>query len=138
MVRNFGYTEEGYLKRHQLASGAVREYEWARYTIPEKRPTPRRADGTPYRLPPLLEPQPDHEWRVVRHWGSDGEEYKFEYNLEEGETLVTDGLGRIDRYFWGPLYDVYKHVDALGNCWQAEIVAGQLVKRTDPQGGEWG
>lgn len=138
VVRNFGYTEQGYLKRHQLASGAVREYEWARYTIPEKRPTPRRADGTPYRLPPLLEPQPDHEWRVVRHWGSDGEEYQFEYNLEEGETLVTDGLGRIDRYFWGPLYDVYKHVDALGNCWQAEIVAGQLVKRTDPQGGEWG
>lgn len=137
VVRRFSYTEEGYLKRHQLASGAVREYEWERYTIPEKRPLPVRANGTPYRLPPLLEPQPDHEWRVVRHWGSDGEEYKFEYNLEEGETLVTDGLGRIDRYFWGPLYDVYKHVDALGNCWQAEIVAGQLVKRTDPQGGEW-
>lgn len=137
-VRHFSYTKEGYLKRHQLASGAVREYEWERYTIPEKRPLPVRADGTPYRLPPLLEPQPDHEWRVIRHWGSDGEGYKFEYNLEEGETLVTDGLGRIDRYFWGPLYDVYKHVDALGNCWQAEIIAGQLVKRTDPQGGEWG
>lgn len=137
VVRHFSYTEEGYLKRHQLASGAVREYEWERYTIPEKRPLPVRADGTPYRLPPLLEPQPDHEWRVIRHWGSDGEEYKFEYNLEEGETLVTDGLGRIDRYSWGPLYDVYKHVDSLGNCWQAEIIAGQLIKRTDPQGGEW-
>lgn len=137
VVRRFSYTEAGYLKRHQLASGAVREYEWERYTTPEKRPTPRRADGTSYRLPPLLEPQPDHEWRVIRHWGSDGEEYQFEYNLEEGETLVTDGMGRTDRYFWGPLYDVYKHVDALGNCWQAEIIAGQLIKRTDPQGGEW-
>jgi YD repeat-containing protein len=137
VVRRFSYTEEGYLKRHQLASGAVREYEWECYTIPEKRPLPVRADGTPYRLPPLLEPQPDHEWRVVHHWGSDGEEYRFKYNLEEGETLVTDGLGRTDRYLWGPLYDVYKHVDALGNCWQAEIIAGQLIKRTDPQGGEW-
>ncbi|MBI6926736.1 PAAR/RHS domain-containing protein [Pseudomonas putida] len=137
VIRRFGYTKEGYLRRHQLASGAVREYAWERFTIPEKRPSPVRADGTPYRLPPLLEPQPDHEWRVIRHWGSDGEDYQFEYNLEEGKTLVTDGLGRIDRYFWGPLYDVYKHVDALGNCWQAEIIAGQLVARTDPQGGKW-
>ncbi len=32
------------------------------------------------------------------------------------------------------MYDVYKHVDALGNCWQAEVVAGQFVKRTDRQG----
>ncbi|WP_409260364.1 DUF6531 domain-containing protein [Pseudomonas putida] len=137
VVRRFSYTEDGYLKRHQLASGAVREYAWACYAIPEKRPAPRRADGTPYRLPPLLEPQPDHEWRVIRHWGSDGEDYQFAYNLEQGETLVTDSLGRQDRYFWGPLYDVYKHVDALGNCWQAEIISGQLIKRTDPQGGEW-
>ncbi|SPO56404.1 protein of unknown function [Pseudomonas sp. JV551A1] len=35
------------------------------------------------------------------------------------------------------MYDVYKHVDAMGNCWQAEIIPGQLIKRTDPQGGEW-
>ena len=61
----------------------------------------------------------NHEWRVVRHRGSDGDEYKFEYNLEEGDPLVTDGQGRTDRYLWGPLYDVYKHVDALGNCWRA-------------------
>ena len=35
------------------------------------------------------------------------------------------------------MYDVYKHVDAMGNCWQTEIIPGQLIKRTDPQGGEW-
>lgn len=121
----------------QATSGAVREYEWARFAIPEKRPAPKRLDGTPYRLPPLLEPQPDHEWRVIRHWGSDGEEYRFEYNLEAGETLVTDNLGRRDHYYWGPLYEVYKHIDPQGNCWLAEVIAGQLIKRIDPQGGEW-
>lgn len=56
-VRRFTYTPEGYLNSHQLASGAVRQYEWARFSIPEIRPTPKRADGTPYRMPPLLEPQ---------------------------------------------------------------------------------
>ncbi|MFP3865257.1 RHS repeat-associated core domain-containing protein [Pseudomonas capeferrum] len=136
-VRRFTYTPEGYLNSHQLASGAVRQYEWARFSIPEIRPTPKRADGTPYRMPPLLEPQPDHEWRVIRHWGSDGEEYQFAYDLELGETRVTDNLGRQDHYYWGPLYEVHKHIDALGNCWQAEVIAGQLIKRVDPQGGEW-
>ena len=96
VVRRFTYTAEGYLNSHQVASGAVREYEWARFAIPENRPTPKRADGTGYQLPPLLEPQPDHEWRVTRHWGSDGEEYRFEYDLERGETHVTDSLGRQD------------------------------------------
>ncbi|MGX1021512.1 RHS repeat-associated protein [Pseudomonas sp. Y3 TE3536] len=136
-VRRFTYTAEGFLNSHQLASGAVREYQWERFAISEERPTPERADGTPYRLPPLLEPQPDHEWRVVRHWGSDGEAYEFTYDLERGETRVTDSLGRQDLYYWGPLYEVYKHIDALGNCWQAETIAGQLTKRIDPQGGEW-
>jgi len=137
LVRRFTYTAEGYLNSHQLASGAVRQYEWAKFLVPAKRPIPQRADGTPYRLPPLLEPQPDHEWRVVRHWGSDGEEYRFEYNLEDGETVVTDSLGRKDHYYWGPLYEVYKHVDPLGQCWQEEIIAGQLIRSIDPQGGEW-
>lgn len=137
LIRRFTYNTEGYLDSHQLASGAVRQYEWERFSIPTKRPMPKSADGTPYSLPPLLEQQPDHEWRVIRHWGSDGEEYRFEYNLEDGETFVTDSLGRQSRYYWGPMYEVYKYIDPLGNCWQEEIVAGQLVKSTDPQGGEW-
>ncbi|MFK0092372.1 RHS repeat-associated core domain-containing protein [Pseudomonas sp. NPDC090592] len=137
LIRRFTYNTEGYLNSHQLASGAVRHYEWEKFTIPTKRPTPKRADGTPYSLPPLLEQQPDHEWRVVRHWGTDGEEYRFEYNLEDGETFVTDSLGRQSRYHWGPMYEVYKYIDPLGNSWQEEIIAGQLVKSIDPQGGEW-
>ena len=48
-----------------------------------------------------------------------------------------DSLGRTDQYFWGPLYEVYKHIDPLGHCWQDEMLAGQLLKTTDPQGGEW-
>ncbi|WP_205299840.1 RHS repeat-associated core domain-containing protein [Pantoea sp. Tr-811] len=137
LIRRFTYNTEGYLNSHQLASGAVRQYEWEKFSIPTKRPTPKRADGTPYSLPPLLEQQPDHEWRVIRHWGSDGEEYRFEYNLEDGETFVIDSLGRQSRYYWGPMYEVYKYIDPLGNCWQEEIVAGQLLKSIDPQGGEW-
>ena len=44
---------------------------------------------------------------MIRHWGSDGEEYRFEYNLAAGETLqlnlqlsamLTDG-GNDDFYF---------------------------------------
>ncbi|WP_241805390.1 hypothetical protein [Pseudomonas putida] len=73
-IRRFTYTPECYLNNHQRASGAVREYEWARLASPEVGPAPKRLNGTPYRLPLLLEPQPDHEWRVIRHWGSDGEE----------------------------------------------------------------
>ena len=137
LIRRFTYTAEGYLNSHQLASGALREYEWARFAIPKKRPPAKRADGTPYHPPMPLEPQSDHEWRVIRHWGSDGEEYRFEYDLQAGETVVTDGLGRRDHYFWGPFYEIYKHVDPLGNCWQEEIIAGQLVRSTDPQDGEW-
>jgi RHS repeat-associated protein len=137
VVRRFTYTAEGYLSSHQLASGAIRHYEWSRFTIPCKRPTPMRADGSPYHLPPLLEPQPSHEWRVIRHWGSDGEAYRFEYDLVGGQTRVTDSLGRQDHYYWGSMYEVYKYIDPLGNCWQEEIIAGQLISSTDPQGGEW-
>ncbi|WP_370526519.1 hypothetical protein, partial [Pantoea sp. Ap-967] len=32
---------------------------------------------------------------------------------------------------------MYKYIDPLGNCWQEEIVAGQLLKSIDPKGGEW-
>ena len=45
------------------------------------------------------------------------------------------GLGLHRQQFWGPL--VYKHIDPLGHCWQDEMLAGQLLKTTDPQGGKW-
>ena len=45
------------------------------------------------------------------------------------------GPGLHRQQFWGPL--VYKHIDPLGHCWQDEMLAGQLLKTTDPQGGKW-
>lgn len=63
-----------------------------------------------------------------RHWGSDGEDYHFQYDLAKGETLVVDSLGREERYYWGTLYADYRHSDLL---------AGQLRKTTAPQGVEW-
>jgi len=35
---------------------------------PKQRLYPFHADGITYTLPPLLESQLDHEWRVTRHW----------------------------------------------------------------------
>lgn len=137
VLRRFIYTPERYMSSHTLPTGATRHYAWASFEAPEQRPQPVRADGTPYTLPPLLEPQPDHEWRVTRHWGSDGEDYHFHYDLVKGETRVVDSLGREERYYWGAFYEVYHHIDALGQCWHSDLLAGQLLKPTDPQGGEW-
>jgi hypothetical protein len=71
---------------------------------------------------------------LIKQWCS--VTYRFEYDLEKGETRVTDSLGRQDHYYWGPFYKIYKHIDPLSNCWQEEIIAGQLMKSVDPQGGE--
>lgn len=136
-VRQFSYTSHGYMASHTLASGATREYEWAWFVTPEQGPQPRYLDGTPYTLPPQLETQPEGQWRVVRHWGSDGEDYQFTYDLEQGHTHVIDSLGREEHYYWGPLSEVYKYVDAAGNCWQNEIIAGQTLRSIDPLGREW-
>ena len=137
VLRRFTYTAQGHLDSHTLPSGATRQYQWQRFEVPAQRPQSVRADGSLCKFPPLLEPQPDHEWRVIRHWGSDGEEYRFEYNLEKGETHVTDSLGRQDHYYWGPFYEIYKHIDPMGHCWQEDVLSGQLLKSIDPQGGGW-
>jgi YD repeat-containing protein len=137
VLRSFTYTAQGYLDSHTLPSGAIRQYQWQRFEVPAQRPQSVRADGSLCKFPPLLEPQPDHEWRVIRHWGSDGEDYRFGYDLEKGETRVTDSLGRQDHYYWGPFYEIYKHIDPMGHCWQEDVLSGQLLKSIDPQGGEW-
>ncbi|CRM52155.1 Cell wall-associated polypeptide CWBP200 [Pseudomonas sp. 58 R 3] len=137
VLRRFTYTAHGYLDSHTLPSGATRQYQWQRFEVPAQRPQSVRADGSLYKFPPLLEPQPSHEWRVIRHWGSDGEDYRFEYDLKKGETRVTDSLGRQDHYHWGPFYEIYKHIDPMGHCWQEDVLSGQLLKSIDPQGGEW-
>ncbi|WP_082420913.1 MULTISPECIES: RHS repeat-associated core domain-containing protein [unclassified Pseudomonas] len=128
VLRRFSYTPEGLMASHTLASGATFHYQWQRFAaVP--RPTPN--------LPPLLEPQPAHEWRVIRHWSEDGEDYHFHYDLAQSHTEVTDSLGRKDHFEWGPLHEVLVYVDPLGQRWQEEVVQGQLLASIDPQGAEW-
>ena len=132
--RRFTYTAEGLMASHVLPTGAERFYAWSLFNTPERRPPPCHVGD---RLPPMLEPVSLQEWRVVRQWGSEGEEYRFEYDLEQGITRVTDGLGREDRYRWGPFYEVYEHIDALGQCWRDDIRMGRLLGSCDPQGNQW-
>ncbi|WP_167335971.1 RHS repeat-associated core domain-containing protein [Pseudomonas parafulva] len=128
VLRRFSYDAEGLMTRHTLTSGASFHYQWSRFAS-----QPRQAPD----LPPLLEPQPDHEWRVVHHWSDDGEAYRFDYDLSLGHTTVTDSLGRREHFEWGPSHEVLVYVDALGQRWQEEIVQGQLVASIDPQGHAW-
>ena len=42
------------------------------------------------------------EWRVVRHWTDEGDEYGFEYDLQAGITRITDSLQRVSTRLWNP------------------------------------
>jgi len=137
VVRQFSYTEDGLMASHTLASGATRHYQWASFVVSEQGPAACSLDGEPYQLPVLLEAQPQQEWRVVRHWGSDGEHYQFEYDLDRGHTRVIDGLGRVEHFHWGPQYLVHEHIDALGNSWREDHTGGLVRKRIEPDGGQW-
>lgn len=128
VVRRFSYTHEGLMASHTVAGGACFHYEWARFTACH-----RPVEG----LPALLEPQPDHEWRVVRNWSDDGEEYQFNYDLQNGHTQVVDSLGREEHFHWGPLYEILRYTDPHGQCWEEEVVQGQLLASTDPLGSRW-
>jgi RHS repeat-associated protein len=128
VLRRFSYTDDGLMASQTLANGAVFHYQWQRFDA-----CPRPVPG----LPPLLEPQPEHEWRVVRHWSEDGEDYRFSYDLALGHTDVVDSLGRRNHYQWGPLHEVLLHVDPLGQHWREEVVNGQLLASIDPQGAQW-
>lgn len=137
VVRQFSYTEDGLMASHTLPSGATRHYQWASFDVPEQGPPACSLEGQPYQLPALLEAQPRQEWRVVRHWGSDGEHYQFEYDLSRGHTQVIDGLGREEHFHWGPQYLVHEHIDAHGNRWREDHPGGLVRKRIEPDGAEW-
>ncbi|QXH48218.1 RHS domain-containing protein [Pseudomonas xanthosomatis] len=128
IMRRFCYTEQGLMASHMLPTGAVFHYQWQRFDACLRQPAG---------LPALLEPQPDHEWRVVRHWSEDGEEYSFTYDLQRGHTDITDGLGRSEHYEWGPMHEITLYIDPLGQRWQESIEQGRLVATTDPQGNQW-
>jgi RHS repeat-associated protein len=78
------------------------------------------------------------EWRVVRHWTDDGEEYRFEYDLVAGSTLVTDGLNRVSARRWNAQHQITEYTDTLGQRWQFSWNdARQLLGAVDPLGGQW-
>ncbi|MCM2363684.1 RHS repeat-associated core domain-containing protein [Pseudomonas sp. SR18] len=80
----------------------------------------------------------DREWRVVRHWTDEGDDYQFEYDLHAGITRITDGLQRLSTRQWNPQYQITAYTDSLGQTWQVEWNdERQLLGATDPQGGEW-
>ncbi|MFV3406735.1 RHS repeat-associated core domain-containing protein [Pseudomonas sp. NY15463] len=134
-VRRFTYTEAGYMASQALANGAVHHYEWARFSVPPD----GIASGLslPNDFPPLLEEQPMHQWRVIRHTSESGERYDFEYDLALGLTHISDSLGRRESFQWDLHYTLYRYVDALGNEWQETFQQGQLIASIEPDGSQW-
>ncbi len=110
--RRFAYDAGRRMVEHQLPSGLRCFYAWA-----------------------LVE---DREWRVVRHWTDDGDEYGFDYDLEAGRTTVRDGLGRTSERRWNARHQVTEYRDNLGQTWCFEWDdERQLLGATDPQGGQY-
>jgi RHS repeat-associated protein len=111
VVRRFVYHERRMVE-HQLPTGLRCFYDWA-------------VIG-------------DLEWRVVRHWTDDGDMYVFDYDLDAGLTVVTDGLNRVSTRRWNPQHQITDYTDTLGQrwqfCWNDER---QLLGAVDPQGGRW-
>ncbi|WP_369990261.1 RHS repeat-associated core domain-containing protein [Pseudomonas xanthosomatis] len=136
VLRRFSYTEQRLMASHTLPTGAVMHYQWQCFEVPQAGPactSIHAADD----LPALLEQRPSQEWRVIRHWCDGAEDYHFAYDIAEGQTQVTDNLGRQRRYYWGHHYELYRYIDPTGGVWQNHIRAGQLVATSDPQGNQW-
>ena len=67
--RRFAYDSGQRMVEHQRPAGLRCYYQWA-----------------------CVE---DAEWRVVRHWTDEGDDYQFDYDLHAGTTRITDGLQRV-------------------------------------------
>ncbi|WP_421424768.1 RHS repeat-associated core domain-containing protein [Pseudomonas sp. Pseu.R1] len=112
LLRRFAYDSGQRMVEHQLPTGLRCFYDW--------------------------DVIKDREWRVVRHYTDDGAEYRFEYDLEAGRTVVTDGLGRRSVRHWNVQHQITSITDALGLSWQFDWNdERQLLGATDPQGGQW-
>ncbi|MCR8661782.1 DUF6531 domain-containing protein [Pseudomonas carnis] len=110
--RRFTYDSGQRMVEHQLPTGLRCYYQWD------------CVDGS--------------EWRVVRHWTDEGDEYRFDYDLPGGVTRITDGLQRVSTRRWNPQYQITEYTDNLGKTWQFEWNdERQLLSATDPQGGKW-
>ncbi|WP_233281671.1 RHS repeat-associated core domain-containing protein [Pseudomonas tructae] len=109
--RRFAYDQGRRMVEHQLPGGLRCFYEWL-WT----------AD----------------DWRVARHWTDEGDEYRFDYDIQAGITRVTDGLQRVSSRHWNPQYQITQYTDALGQTWHFQWNdERQLLAATDPQGGQW-
>ena len=110
--RRFVYDENRRMVEHQLPTGLRCFYQWA-----------------------LLE---DTEWRVVRHWTDEGDEYQFHYDLQAGITTITDSLQRTSTRKWNRQHQITEYTDNLGLTWQFEWNdERQLLNATDPAGGRY-
>ncbi|WLH77199.1 toxin C-terminal domain-containing protein [Pseudomonas sp. FP2335] len=110
--RRFAYDSGQRMVEHQLPTGLRCFYQWACVD--------------------------DREWRVVRHWTDEGDDYQFDYDLLVGLTRITDGLQRVSTRKWNPQYQITEYTDNLGHTWQFDWNdERQLLGATDPLGGQW-
>ncbi|PYC21271.1 RHS repeat-associated core domain-containing protein [Pseudomonas mosselii] len=137
VVRRFTYTDHGLMASHMQPSGVVRHYQWQRFTTPLASTSGQAVGGSSHDIPPLLEPQPEHHWRVVGQQGSGGERYSFVYDLGQRHARVIDGLGREEHYYWGPYGEVHTYIDAQGLSSTHEYIGGLLRRSVDVEGREW-
>ncbi|SDS44061.1 RHS repeat-associated core domain-containing protein [Pseudomonas asplenii] len=110
--RRFAYDAQRRMVEHQLPTGLRCFYQWAEVG--------------------------NREWRVIRHWTDEGDEYRFDYDLDNGTTRITDGLRRVSTRRWNPQHQITEYTDNLGQTWQFEWNdERQLLGAIDPQGGQY-
>ena len=81
--RRFAYDAGQRMVEHQLPTGLRCFYEWG------------LVDG--------------REWRVVRHWTDEGDEYRFDYDLSAGVTRITDSLQRVSTRRWNQQHQIISY-----------------------------
>jgi RHS repeat-associated protein len=110
--RRFAYDSRRRMVEHQLPTGLRCFYQWM------------LIDGL--------------EWRVVRHWTDEGDEYRFDYHLDAGSTQITDSLNRRSTRLWNSQHQIIGYTDNLGQTWEFTWNdERQLLSAVDPQGGKW-
>lgn len=110
--RRFSYDSDRRMVEHQLPSGLRCFYEWGHVEA--------------------------LEWRVIRHWTDEGDEYCFNYDLNAGMTRITDGLQRVSTRLWNTQHQIVSSTDNVGQTWLFEWNdERQLLSATDPQGGRY-
>ncbi|WP_459207112.1 RHS repeat-associated core domain-containing protein [Pseudomonas sp. MLB6B] len=77
-------------------------------------------------------------WRVSRHWTDEGDEYHFDYDIDNGITRIVDGLNRQSTCRWNEQYQITRYEDPLGRCWSFEWNDERLLlSATNPAGDRW-